>query len=194
MSGIPLMSVLLFGFANLFADATSMGLGNYLAVMAGVDVYRNEEEKEKGEIEMRGNYEKPETISILMKKGFTEAQAQELTNIMMKNEDYWVEFMMKNELAFSSPDVQHPMLTALATFFSFIIFGAIPLLPYIFFSRQLPNLFMYSILFTLSSLLLLGVFRWKVTEQHIVRSIFETFLVGILSASVAYGVGSFFNI
>jgi VIT1/CCC1 family predicted Fe2+/Mn2+ transporter len=42
---IPMFVVLLFGFANLFGDASSMGLGNFLSVRADQDVYRKEQKK-----------------------------------------------------------------------------------------------------------------------------------------------------
>ena len=47
---VPLTAVVLFGLANLFADAASMGLGNFLALRAEKDVYRREKERELHEI------------------------------------------------------------------------------------------------------------------------------------------------
>jgi vacuolar iron transporter family protein len=67
---IPVLSVLLFGFANLLADATSMGLGNFLSVRADQDVYTREEAKERQEIKNNTEFEKLETVSILQTKGF----------------------------------------------------------------------------------------------------------------------------
>lgn len=194
MTAIPLMSVLLFGFANLFADATSMGLGNFLSVRATQDMYLKMKKKEQSEVEAMSNQEGTETIRLLEMKGFTHDQALQLTTIMIQNEDFWVEFLMKNELAISSPQIERPALTALATFVSFIFFGAIPLLPYVLSPESNGSLFSLSIVFTVSSLLLLGFVRWKITEQHIFRSVFETLLVGMLSALVAYTVGTFFHV
>jgi vacuolar iron transporter family protein len=111
----------------------------------------------------------------------------------MKNEDYWVEFMMRDELEMSNPHEDNPARTAFATFFSFAGFGVIPLIPYIFLHNTPGNLFMYSLIFSASALFLLGMFRWKITKQHIVRSLFETLLVGAISAGVAYAVGTVFT-
>ena len=49
-SYIPAITVLLFGLANLFADATSMGLGNFLAIRTEQDIYAHEKDKEYHEI------------------------------------------------------------------------------------------------------------------------------------------------
>ena len=100
---------------------------------------------------------------------------------------------MKDELEMNDPESEHPIFVALATFFSFIIFGAIPLLPYI---TPLPHeyLFKASLLSTISALLLLGILRGIVSQQKSVRAIMETLFVGGISASVAYTVGTFFRI
>ena len=47
---IGYLAVLLFGLANLFADATSMGLGNFLSSRSEQDRFRQEEAKERREI------------------------------------------------------------------------------------------------------------------------------------------------
>ena len=39
------MVVLLFGLANLFADASSMGLGNILSILADKDVFKTNRQK-----------------------------------------------------------------------------------------------------------------------------------------------------
>ncbi len=194
MGSIPLLTVLLFGFANLFADATSMGLGNFLSVRADQDVYRKEQRKEFREIKENTAFEKAETIQILQKRGFTEDQSNTLTDIYMTNEAYWVDLMMRDELNMSNPLKENPFFTGIATFISFIVFGAIPLLPYVFFQDSPDQLFETSIVFAGVALILLGFFRWKITQQDMLKSVIETLLLGAISAIVAYGVGSLFSV
>ena len=80
------LTVLLFGLANLFADGASMGLGNLLSIRAEKDVYKEAQEKERREILMHPESEKTETISILIDKGFTKEDAETITSIYAKNE------------------------------------------------------------------------------------------------------------
>jgi len=93
----------------------------------------------------------------------------------------------------TNAEKENPLVTSLATAFSFITFGLVPLIPYIFF-RELPQLFSLSILFTFGALFLLGVLRLKVTKVHPLRSIGEIVLLGAVAAAIAYIVGSFFRI
>ena len=91
----PVIIVLIFGFANLTADAFSMGLGNVLSIFADKDVYKTEKDKELSEIRNNPEFERKETIYILRNRGFSEDEAKKITELYSKNEDYWAEFMMR---------------------------------------------------------------------------------------------------
>src|SRR3990167_3639250 len=187
----PVVIVLIFGFANLLADAFSMGLGNVLSILADKDVYKTERDKELYEIKNNPEFEKKETIYILKKKGFTEDQAKKITELYSKNEDYWAEFMMRFELEIPTPEHENPLFTGFATFSSFVVFGFIPLIPYILAING--DKFLISVMFTFIALVLLGVLRWKVTTQTLWRTISETVVLGGIAAIIAYFVGSLFK-
>lgn len=192
LAGVSIVAVLLFGLANLLADATSMGLGNFLSVRSDQDVYRSQKEKELAEIRGDPAMEEKETTHILKRKGYTEEDAAEMAELYRKNEDYWLEFMMKQELEMPDPEGENPFYTGLATFISFVFFGFIPLFPY-FALKRADNTFLYSVSFTFLALVLLGFLRWKVTKEPALRSIGEVVLIGGVSALVAFGVGTFFR-
>ncbi|KXK10679.1 MAG: VIT family protein [Microgenomates bacterium OLB23] len=191
--GLPTLAVLLFGFANLFGDASSMGLGNFLSVRADQDVYKKELNKELHEIAHNTQFEVAETKYMLEKKGFTKAQANTLTGIYATNKNYWAEFMMKEELDMPNPLGENPTLTAITTTISFIFFGAIPLVPYVLLQGYHINQFAVSLSCALAALVTLGLLRWKVTGQTFMRSVGETVLIGSISAGVAYAVGTLFR-
>jgi VIT1/CCC1 family predicted Fe2+/Mn2+ transporter len=186
------LPVLLFGLANLFADGVSMSLGNFLSLRSEQDVYRGEKAKERKEIQTNPSVEKEETIAILLKKGYVQKDAEDMTNLYAKNEAYWTDFMMNQELELPNAERQNPLTTSLATFTAFVLFGFIPLLPYIL-SPVATSSFVHSITFTLSALLLLGALRWQVVKERLIRSLGETLLLGSVAATVAYFVGTFFR-
>lgn len=191
-SAVPIISVLLFGLANLFADGLSMGLGSFLSLRADQDVYRAEKAKEAHEIAHEPESEFNETVTILMNKRFSEKDAITLASIYRTNPRYWTEFMMKDELEMTNPENEKPAFVAISTFLSFTIFGIIPLAPYMLGIQT--SVFGYSIGFTVTALLLLGLLRAGVTRRKPLRGIFETLMVGGISASAAYLVGTFFRI
>ncbi|MBD3362299.1 GMP synthase [Candidatus Dojkabacteria bacterium] len=188
------LTVLLFGLANLFADATSMALGNFLSIRAHKGVYKHAKKKEQYAIENEPETEKEETMNILKKEGFTEKQAEKMTSIIMKNKSYWLEWMMNREIEIPNLEEESPVISSVATFLSFVVFGFIPLMPVVIFKENMKTALYISSLFTFISLILLGILRWKTTKESLKRSIFEMLATGSVSALVAFLVGRMFSI
>jgi VIT1/CCC1 family predicted Fe2+/Mn2+ transporter len=191
LSNYPVLVVLIFGLANLFADSFSMATGNVLSIFADKDVYRAEKNKELYEIKHNPEMEKMETVYLLQSKGFSKQEAEKITELYSKNEDYWADFMMRYELEMPTPEHENPLYTGLATMGSFALFGFIPLIPYILPDGQ--NRFLTSVIFTFIALVLLGVLRWKVTTQTLWRAVGEIVFLGGAASVIAYFVGTFFK-
>lgn len=187
------LTVLLFGLANLFADAASMGLGNFLSLRSEKGVYATEQAKELHEIRNHPEMEKEETVAILQTKGFAIKDAQTLAALYAKNEKYWLSFMMNHELEIPNPGNENPFLTAGATFTAFLTLGFIPLVPYVI-TLDPTKAFVYSIAATFLALVVLGLIRWKFTAESAIRSVIEVVSVGGIAASLAYIVGTFFKL
>ena len=189
----PIVVVLLFGIANLVADGASMGLSNFLSLRSEKDLYDMERKKEMYEIKNHPKLEREESIEILNGRGFSKNDAESIVLLYEKNPEYYADFMMNHELELPDPRGENPIFTGLATFFAFISFGFVPLIPYVFMSRM-SNLFTTSCVFTVGALLILGFLRWKVTKHTFIRSVGEVVLVGGVSAVLAFIVGSFFRL
>lgn len=190
---LPVFTVLLFGFANLFADGVSMALGDLLSSRSQRDVYSNETQKELNKIRENPEAQFQETVRILESKGFESAKAKEMATLLRSNESYWVEFMMDQDLQLPNTANQNTIWMAVVTFFSFVGFGVIPLLPYLLF-RNLSNVFLLSCAFTVIAMISLGVLRWRATGHALTRTVGETVIIGGLAAIVAYIVGGAFHI
>jgi vacuolar iron transporter family protein len=192
---LSFMIVLLFGLANLFADAASMGLGNFLSVRSEQDLYNATRKRKLSEMGKQPESEIDETIALMVERGFSKEQAIELANIYRTNEDYWVDFLMTNKLEMSDPRGENPALTGSATFFSFLFFGSIPLLPFMFISSGDASLaFNLSIIGTFMALVVLGLLKWHVIGAKLFASLSEVITVGGTAAILAFIVGSFFKI
>lgn len=191
LNDYPVIIVVILGFANLFADGFSMATGNVLSIFADKDVYKAEKEKELYEIRNNTELERMETQYLLRQQGFNKTDAEKLTDLYSKNENYWAEFMMKYELKTPTPEHENPVVTGLATMGSFIIFGFIPLVPYVFLKGDM--LFESSILFTFLALMLLGVLRWKVTTQKLYRAVGEIVILSGAASAIAFFVGTMFK-
>ncbi len=187
--------LLLFGLANLFADGVSMGLGNYLSIRSDQKLYESIRVRERHEIEHQPDQEAEETVTILMSYGFTEIDARAITILYRKNPEYWVDFMMNNELRIPDPREDNALSSGVATLIAFLCFGAIPLIPFIAMPSFDPNaIFPVSVIGTATALALLGYFKAKVSGGTLYRSMAEVVLVGGIAAGVAFGVGTIFSL
>lgn len=84
------------------------------------------------------------------------------------------------------------LTSALITFFSFIIIGTIPLIPFIYgliIGTRSEYQFTQSIIATTIAFALSGYIRGKINKQNVLRTMAETLAVGGIAAYIAYLVG-----
>lgn len=100
---IGAVAVLLFGLANLFADATAMGLGEFLSARSQHDVYRATHEKERMEIETNPETGRVRMMENLSSQGVNEKDAEQLADVMLRNPKFVTDFVMQYELGMPNP-------------------------------------------------------------------------------------------
>ncbi|MFQ5492769.1 MAG: VIT1/CCC1 transporter family protein [Candidatus Dojkabacteria bacterium] len=189
---ISIFVVLLFGLANLFADAASMGLGNFLSIRSEQDVYKNLKSHAIEVIKSGQEENQKATTEILTEQGFSISDSEALSDIFSKNEDFWSEFLLRYKHNVPNPEASNPLITGIFTFVSFVSFGFIPLISYLFIQQSAPA-FIHSVAATFTALILLGIFRWRITKESLFRSVGEIVVIGGVAALIAFIVGTFFR-
>lgn len=183
--------VLIMGFANLIADGLSMAIGDYLSTKAESEYQQIERARETWEVEHYPEGEKQELVELYTAKGLSEEDAQKVTDILSKNKETWVSIMMVEELGIVEND-ESPIKNALITFFSFLIFGFIPLVAYVS-SSFIPGMsgytFIIACILTGVTLFILGALKVKVTGKNWFRSGLEMLIVGGIAAIAAFLIG-----
>ncbi|MBP7819596.1 VIT1/CCC1 transporter family protein [Candidatus Gracilibacteria bacterium] len=181
--------IIILGLANLIGDGTSMGFGNYLGIKSELDHYQKELKREYREIEEEPDCETEEIREIYRRKGFTGNILEEITKVITSDKDRWVDTMMKEELELTIDPNAKPWAHGLTTFFSFLFFGFIPLIPFVFGLFEKKQ-FLVSIIGAFIALLTLGILRYLVTRERGIIGVLEIIFVGSICAAVAYGVGA----
>jgi VIT1/CCC1 family predicted Fe2+/Mn2+ transporter len=188
--GLTLGTVVLFGLANLFSDAMSMGLGDYMSLKSQEDLYHTTYEKELKHLESSTESFGMRIQKKLEEKGFTTKDAEEIVKLFHKNPEFGIEWVMQEYHGIPNPGETNPILSGIATIFAFLFFGFIPLIPFISGSWDSTQAFTISVVGVLVSLILLGLLRWKVVGYGLTRALAETLIVGSISASIAFIVGT----
>ncbi len=178
-------TVLLFGFANLSADGLSMGLGNYLSIRAQNDLYR----RKYAELSMKSN---SELVSLVDSLDFDEEQSELIKKLIPSSRKLSIDLLLNKQDGVEPDESQNPKMTGLATFLSFILFGSIPLVPYLFLDTNPLTAFAVTIVFTLFALTLLGILRWRISRVNLGMSMVETVGLGSIAAAAAFIVGTLF--
>lgn len=181
--------IVILGFANVLADGLSMGLGNFLSSKSRQDNYQRLLKEEMREIEEVPDIEREEIREIFEAKGFTGADLDRATEIITSDKKIWADTMMREEHGMTQGEDGTPVLHAVMTFLAFVVFGSIPIVPYL-----LP--LADSIRFTVTivsaglALLIVGLLRSWVTRERLIRGPLEILGVGSVCAFVAYYVGA----
>jgi len=179
--------VLTLGIANIIADGFSMGFGEFVSALAEIDYAKKERAREEWETENDLNGEKQEMIDIYVSKGLPEDKAREAIEILSTCPKLFVDIMMAEELHIVEDDGgwKEALRSGVVMFFSFIIFGLIPLAAYIP-RKNTYTAFGISCGLVVGTLLLLGVAKGYVTGTNPVRSALLIALNGSIAAGLAY--------
>lgn len=187
-AAMPTYVIIILGLANLIGDGFSMASGAYLSIKAERDQYRRIRMEEELEIDEHPEAEREEVREAFEKRGIVGGDLSALTKILTSSREIWVETMMREEHGLMQETTDRPMFHAMITFVSFVIFGSIPLLPYVL-GFGGAHQFLVAIVSVFSALLLLGITRSIVTQERLIRGTIEILLVGFLSTGVAYLIG-----
>jgi len=181
--------ILILGFANLLADGFSMAASNYLGTKSEIDQYRHYEAVEEKHIDTVPEGEKNEIRQIFKNKGVKQADLDTIVQVIIQNKSLWIKTMLQEEYGLPG-SIRSPFKSSLCTFLSFLLFGMIPLIPYIL---SFSHAFGLSCLFTGATFFVIGSIKGRWSPRSWYFSGFETLVIGAATAALAYYIGSFLN-
>lgn len=184
-------TIVIAGFAAVFAAALSMGIGTYLSSKSQTELIKRNIEVEKSYIEKYPKLEKKEIESIYRKKGFKGGELKRIVNKIFSNKKVLLKEMITSELGILPGKFENPVQSALVMFFTFIILAFIPLFPYLIF--PVSQAIIISITLTVLTLFLVGAIKTKLTKRNWFTSGLEMLIFGILAAIVTYYIGNFIS-
>jgi vacuolar iron transporter family protein len=182
---LPTRVIIILGVANLVADGFSMAASNLSATRAEVQQLEHFRAIEYRHIELDPAGEGGEIRQIFANKGFEGEDLATVVDVVTADDDRWVDTMLSEEYGLPL-EIRSPWFAAMMTFFAFLVCGAVPLLSYLF---GVPNPFVWSAVLTGVTFFAVGSIkaRWSVRSWWL--SGLETFAIGSVAASAAWGIG-----
>lgn len=188
---LSVVTILLLGTSNLLADGFSMAASSWLSAKSEGDMYQRERSVEEWELHNRRASELTEMQALFKERGYSPQDAKNLTDLLVKNKDLWLDIMMREELKLAGAHTLEPIRGALTTFFAFVVAGMIPLSSYFFFPSDHPSLFLVASLLTALALFVVGSLRARFMKRSAIFAGFEMLIVGGIAAFIAYTIGAF---
>lgn len=186
-ANVSVATVVLAGFAGLFAGAFSMGAGEFISVRSQREMFEHQIALEKKELELYPAEETEELSSIYHERGLPKAEADKVAHAMMRDPVNALNTHAREELGLNPDDLVSPYGAAIFSFFSFMVGAIIPLIPFLFVSLHLA---MYaSITLTGLSLFIIGCTLSLLTGRSAFKSGCRMLLIGGIAGSVTYLVG-----
>jgi VIT1/CCC1 family predicted Fe2+/Mn2+ transporter len=175
------------GLAEIAAGSIAMGLGGYLAARSDAEHYAAEQKREEEEIVEKPHAERAEVAAIFRYYGLNDAQIAPILESFEKNEQRWVDFMMRFELGLERPDPGRSVRSALTIGGAYAAGGIVPLAPY-FFVADARSALPWSAACALAALFAFGWAKGRATGGRPLRSALHTTLIGATAAAAAYGL------
>ena len=184
-SKLSIHTIMVLGFANVLADAISMGHGDYFSEKTELEYIKNQYKRQTLNME-KYTQSHINTVTQLYedKYNIPYREAQYMATYMSKYKDLFIDQLMVLDQELLPPSANvNPYKNGITTFFSFLFFGCITLTVFI-----LSDSIYYSSISTIFTLGLLGWTRSYFTNSNKCYSCILTICNGCISAGSAYGV------
>jgi len=184
-------AVLVLGFANLIADAISMGAGDYISSLAEFLFLQGEESRAGDMVASKQEQAARSVTRALVKKGLRDEDAAEIVSLVATNPTFYREFLLVECLGQEVPgDPLGPAKDGAVCFLSFLVFGSVPLWVYVgIYGAKYTNVggsFGISAVACALSLFALGCVQGQITRQSLVRAGLFMTVNGMLAGAAAY--------
>jgi len=186
-------TVLLAGLAGMLAGALSMALGEWISVKSSKELYENQIELEREELEINPEGERQEIVLIYMAKGIPEIQAHEMATELIKDKNMAHKLLVQEELGISPEELKGSASeAALYSFGLFSIGAVIPVIPFMFTNGM--TAVAISVAFGAVGLFLIGAAITLFTGRNVWYSGFRQVLFGLLAAAITFGIGKIIGV
>ncbi len=182
--------VVILGLANLFADAFSMAVGDFLGTNAERQRLDRERRAEEHHIAVYPEGEREEVRQIFRMKGFEGDDLERAVEIITSDVERWVDTMLREQHGHEGARA-NPWIAGILTFAAFAVAGSIPLIPFLlrFAGIDVEHPYAQSLCLTAMAFLVIGAAKGKRVGQRTLVAALETLAIGGAAAALAYGVG-----
>ena len=185
-TGDPFTTILA-GLVIVAVESISMGVGSYLSSKSVRSIDERKLSEEREELEQYPKEEEAELVGMYVKAGWSPPLAKKMAEEAAQNEGLFLEEMALRELKIIPDNLEIPLENGIVMGVSYVVGGAIPLLPY-FFIDVLQSIGV-SVTVTLIALFFLGAYIARFSKRSWIKSGLEMFTLASAAALIGFVVG-----
>lgn len=178
---------ILSGLVIISVESISMAIGSYLSNKSVIEVDKRKLYEEGIELKETPEEEKRELVEMYLDDGWPLELARQMVDTAFKDKKLFIKEMAHHELGIIPDKIDNPVRGGVYMFFSYVIGGLIPLIPY--FILPIKTSIFVSIVSTMLGLFLLGVITVRFTKRSWWKSGAEMFGLAGLATVVGYIIG-----
>ena len=179
--------ILLTGLAGLLAGAFSMGGGEFISMLSQRELFEKELALERRHIQIAPQAERANLAQIYEEKGLTRQQADAVAQQLMADPDVALDTIAREQLGLNPEELGSPRGAAGASFVSFALGAAVPILPFLFLHGFAA--IVTAMVIGGASLFAVGALLSLFTARNPLVSGLRMLGVGLAAATVTYLVG-----
>lgn len=184
-------TVVLAGFVIVSVESLSMGIGSYLSAKSVREVNKRKLDEERMEIEEYPKEEEQELKEMYVEDGWPPKLAEEMAHTASQDKTLLLKEMACRELGITHEEGK-PLQNGFYMLISYIVGGAIPVIPYLFVS-SVGGALPISIIATLIGLFALGAATTTFTKRAWWKAGLEMLALASFAALVGYAIGTLSN-
>jgi len=189
-AGVSNSTVLLAGFASMFAGAVSMAAGDYLSTKSQREVL--DEQVEEEETKLSKPKEEYKAIHELYKAArFTDKEIKHFMKHLNTDKKLTLKILAEEALGIVPEKYDNPIRGAVTIFVAFFFGSIFPIFPFFLHDTKLASI----IALAATGLTLFGVGAYKttITKRNWLKSGLEMVVVALLAAIAGYAIGILFG-
>jgi len=179
--------VLLSGIAGLLAGAFSMAAGEYVSVRSQREFYEYQIALEREELDEYPQEEAAELALIYEAKGAERDEARRMADRLLMDPDRALDTLAREELGLNPDELGSPWGAAISSFFAFGLGASLPLLPWLFLSRD--HAFAGVLVVTGIALFGVGAVISLFTGRHAVQGGLRMLAIGAAAGAATWLIG-----
>ncbi len=188
-AGSESKTIIIAGVSGLLAGSFSMAAGEYISVKSQTELYENQITIEADELKEFPEEEAKELSLIYQAKGMNKETADSISYALVKDPERALDTLAREELGLNPNDLGSAWAASSSSFLSFSIGAIIPILPYLFLSKNLA--LTLSISLSSLSLFFIGIIVSFLTGKSAIKNGLRMCGIGWLAGITTYFIGHF---